>query len=516
MSFSSFLNRLSPYIGNFDTSIPLLPLSHPKPSTPPSPLFLTAPSSPLPGHHWKMTTPTHLSQNDVLLTLSRQGTHLQNTLQELLDAQSEGLLAGLAGGAAPNHEEEDARSSRGGSKSRISTTTATTTSNSMTKSAVRKRDIVPVRQPPQRKPGLHTARRGIAHTITDLAAIKHAQSDALASELTSRNQTISTIDGYTHKTRGLQQQIQDINNEDGSRRVEILKREERELAGEIHALETRLYEMRARQRHLGREIEEVGSRVRSRLSSYESALKLAEEQARKFLERPPPLSGVGSSKSGSKGDGGKGVWDLPKERRTLEMAREFYVEEQEGLKGRLESVRTETVALEDGATVWEEVVQEVDGVEAALREEMHRMHSSPLLDSGQAGDAGAERGMKGILAIMQEARTRIGKHLDRAERENWRLLVCCIGAELEALTEGQAVLEGAMETAQNASHDEGRSIHTNGAPARENPLVDDGGGSMANPQDQDPPAQAFLDRSEDEDDGPGPELLISHHDEKSS
>ena len=459
-----------------------------------------------------MTTSQHrppqLPQSDALLTLFRQEAHLQSTLQQLLDAQSEGLLAGLAGGVPAR---DDGESSMEGS--RTPTTFASTPTGSTIHASKHSKSVVPVRQPPKRKLGLRGARRGIARTINDLAALKSEEGRILEDEVSSCSDILSTISSFSHKTTGLRTQIGEISSEESSRRVEDLKQEEKNLGNEIHAMETQLYEMKARQRHLVREIEGLSNSVQSKLSSYESALKLAEKDVRRFLDRPP-LGMSTTAPGGGSGGKGKGMWSLPKERRTLEMAKDYYTEEQQTLKTHFEGVRAETLALEDGGVIWGEVVEEVNAVEKALREEMQRMQT-PLLDPGQ-GERGATPGMKAILETMQKARASIENKLDHAESNNWKLLVCCIGAELEALTEGQAVLEGALEAAHGGTgevvqQDGGESSHMNGVGAGKGALVDDG--SAADSHDAPPPAQAFLDRSEDEDDGPGPELLISHHDE---
>jgi len=430
-----------------------------------------------------MTDP--VPQSDALLTLSRQEAHLQSTLQALLDAQSEGLLAGLAGGG-PAHDDASSTGSR----------TPTTTSN-------KPKAVVPVRQPARKKLGLRGARRGIARAISDLANLKSEENRVLEDEVAERTGILSTVSNFERKSTGLREQIRGIQGEDASRRVEHLKAEENTLGNSIHDLETQLYEMKARHRHLAREIDGLNSSVQSKLSSYESALALAEKDIKIFLARPPVETSTTAA---------TGVWALPKERRTLEMAKERYSEEQQTLRAQIKAVQAEGIALEEGGAVWEEVVQEVNTVEKSLRGEMQRMQS-PLVET--TGGYGTAQGMKTILQTMIHVRTRMESKLDRAETNHWRLLVCCIGAELEALMEGQAVLEGALEAsmAGGKSHGEGDAAgRTHGVATAQGGLMDDSA-PASSPPDLPSPARGFLDRSEDEDDGPGPELLISQHDD---
>lgn len=464
-----------------DKSIPLLPLYASQTPT----LYEIAPaSSNLSPPFQEMTD--SVPQSDALLALSRQEIHLQSTLQALLDAQSEGLLAGL-GGASPAHNEASSTGSR------------TPTTPELMSHFHKPKSVTPVRQPTRKKIGLQGARKVIARAISDLANLKSEEGRVLEDEVAHRKGFLSTVSNYERKSTGLREQIRGIQSEDTSRQVEHLKAEEKTLAKSIHDLETQLYEMNARHRQLIREIDGLNNSMQSKLSSYKSALALAEQDIKRFLARPPVET---STKAAT------GIWALPTERRTSEMAKEHYSEEQQTLEARFEAVQAEGTALEEGKVVWEDVVQEVNKVEKSLRQEMQRMQS-PLVETDEDGTT---KGMKTILQTMRHARTRIESKLDLAETNDWKLLVCCIGAELEALIEGQAVLEGALaaSTAGGRPHTEADSSKTNGTAAGGGPLIDDSR-PTASPQDITSPARGFVDRSEDEDEGPGPELLISQH-----
>ena len=436
-------------------------------------------------------TSVRIPHSDALVTLSRQEAHLQSTLQHLLDAQSEGLLVGLTGG--PPHEETSSAGSR-----------TPTTAYSSPGDPVNPRSIVPVRQPTKKKLGLSGARRCIARAISDLARLKIEEGRILEVELLQRAEALSTVQRFESRKVGLQERINNIESEDTTRQVEDLKGEEKALDHEIRKLETRLWEMKAKHRHLLQHIEKLDNSVQSKLSSYKSALTLAEKESRRLLERPPMR--VNSTIMNTE------LWALPAERRTLQMAGEQYAEEQDILRKRSDDVETERAALEDGFGVWDEVVQEVHGVEKLLREEMREMQA-PLVQENRNSDA--IRGMRKILEQMAKARSRIESKLEVSEARDWKLLVCCIGAELEAMIEGQTVLQGALEAA-------GRS-------EGEEYLIEEGNASVTvtksvspvdlsarlealGKQDKSEGSRDILDRSEDEDDGPGPDLLISNDD----
>ena len=463
--------------------IPLLPILAFRDSTPVQTPYQTAPASPDPRYPSKMTA-IQLPHSNALIAISRQEAHLQSTLQHFLDAQSDGLLAGLA--SSPPQDETSSTGSR----------TPTTTYSSP--GGPRKpRSIIPVRQPPKKKVGLKGARRGIARAISDLASLKFEEGTILESELSERAQILSTVQQFEAKMVGLKGHINSIESEDTTRKVEDLKGEERALGQEIQDLETRLWGKKAKHRQLLQEIEGLDNSVQSKLSSYRSALTLAEKESRTFLERPPIQSSMTTSTTG--------LWSLPVERRTLQMVRDQYADEQDLLRKRFDDVETERSALADGAGVWNEVVNDVNGVERLLREEMREMQA-PLVRGN--GNGNAIGGMRKILNHMSKVRSRIASKLEVSEARDWKLLVCCIGAELEAMNEGQTVLQRALEAAERSGGEEYVNRDGNA------PVM---GARSVSPVElsarlEGLGKQGFTDRSEDEDDGPGPDLLISSDD----
>lgn len=484
MSFR-FLFSLS----SSNKDIPLLPIHASEINTPFQTPYQTAPASPDARHSSRMTS-VRIPHSDALIAISRQEAHLQSTLQHLLDAQSEGLLAGLAGG--PPQDEASSTGSR-----------TPTTAYSSPGGSRKSRSIVPVRQPAKKKVGLKDARRGITRAISDLTSLKIEEGRLLEGELSQRAEALDTVQRFETKMVGLKRHINSIESEDTTRRVETLKGDERALDHEIRELERRLWEMKARHRHLLQEIEGLDNCVQSKISSYQSALMLVEKESRKFLARPPI--------PGNRTTTTTGLWALPVERRTLQMVREQYAEEQDVLKKRFDDVEVERAALEDGSGVWKEVIEEVNGVENLLREEMREMEAPSVPENENGSTIG---GMRKILGHMSQARTRIASKLDISEARDWKLLVCCIGAELDAMSEGQTVLRGALEAAQRAGGEDYVSKNGN-TPTTGTESVSpiDLSARLEELGKQDPAEpRGISDRSEDEDDGPGPDLLISSGD----
>lgn len=442
-----------------------------------------------------MTSPTGppLQQSDAHLALSRQEVHLQSTLQDLLDIQSEGLLAGFT-----SVRPQDASSSTG-------SRTPTTTSDTLPRDLQRPTSIIPVRQPAPKKIGLRGARRGITSTIASLAILKADEASLLREDLSRQDSALSTVNHLTSKTSALQSHIQSISSSAPTTHLTSLKKESNSLETEIHSLETTLYERRARQRHLLREIETVENSVQAKLSSYQNSLALANKDIKTFLARPPPKPDTNAAGIGLRT---MGLWSLPKERRTLDLAGEWYGEEHARLRARLEAVDRERDALEEGGAVWEGVVAEVTSVERALRKEMQHLRPTTAslgpAPAGAGNDAG--RGMRDVLRCMAAAKGKLEEAAAMAEERDWRLLVCAIGAELAALEEGLAVLEGAKGAGEGvgggdkggvADAGDGDGAGEVGVGTGEGALLAEGGG----------------DEDEDEDEGPGPDLLVPRHDD---
>ena len=138
----------------------------------------------------------------------------------------------------------------------------------------------------------------------------------------------------------------------------------------------------------------------------------------------------------------------------------------------------------------------------------------------EEGEGTAREGMTRVLKNMETAKGELEKNVSLAEDKGWRLLVCCIGAELEALVEGMGVLRGAADAAEGNLQDremygEKTSRHEQG---REGNLIGETSGldeSMngASIADTSGFSRVTTQRSEDDDDGPGPDLLISHHED---
>ena len=441
----------------------------------------------------------HISSKhqDSFLALSREEEHIQRSLHELVDAQSEGLQVGFAGASDQDASSTGSRTPTSGSLSiprRINT--ATTDSHITT----------PIRQPTRRKLGLYGARRGIIRAISNLAKLKAEQGNLLEEELVDKSSELSTVQTLAQKQTILEEQIRSIEeSEESGHRISNMRREEHALDIEIKDMESRLWEMKARQRRLLGDIQELENRVQSQLSSYAAALELSRKEARDFLRSPrADVAGVGKR---SRNDG---LWSLPMERRTLPMAEEQFRDEQQALPELIQAAVFERKALEEGAVVWEDVVREVAKVESLLRVEMQRIGVPRRGFDGGSRSPSPANGMKSVQREMRRVMSRVESQLEVARERGWKLLDCCISAELEAMIDGNDVLTEAISGAGGGFHSRSRSggdkgrVHDHGEELHMMRSEEDGGRRER--------SRSVVERSEDEDydEGPGPELLISH------
>lgn len=426
-----------------------------------------------------------------LLALERKEKQLQRDLQALLDAQSEGLLAGLSRTATDDGSSNGTR----------------TPSTSVAGERVGLR-IMPVRQPVEKKLGLHGARRRILSTIQELSFIKSEEAQTLETEIRVRDEVLQQVEGFGKKKDGLEQEIAGIEGQDESRRLSELKDEAKRVEVDIHQLETKLYQMKAMHRRLTEQISELDNSVQAKLSSYTASLSIVDAQVRKFLARPPLQDSEFSPVKSS-------FLSLPPKRRTLEMARDHWSSERELLETKRGEVELEKDALDDGAVLWKDVVTQISEFERHIQDEVRRLGTQEKSSQGENEmHSSPDEGMRKLLEQMDPVIAHVESKLKLAEARDWKLLVCCVGAELEALKEGRLLLQGTLDSvAGNRGSEspavdgpESMSADSNGVP-RKRGLSEDFG-----LQEQPQQSSTLVKGLDEEDDEPDPELLISHQD----
>ncbi|KAL4891013.1 hypothetical protein BDV59DRAFT_183543 [Aspergillus ambiguus] len=373
---------------------------------------------------------TSAYHQDPLVYINRQAKHIQRRLQVLIDAQSDGLLAGLG------------RPLQDGDRTLSPGRSGTQSSQRSSSHGVA---TVPVRQPAAEKISLRAAREDIFRSIYDLLKLREEERDILTSRADERRNALGEVDEYNRKRDGLEKAISTIHNNRESQRSKELRAESASLETEIHDMETRLSQMKARHRNVLQKLSQIDNSVESKLSSYKASLSLLESKIQKFLQSPPvepyPVNPEQTT-----------FYTLNPKRRTLDMAKECWDMEQSGLQERQEEIIAEIQALEEGGGVWKQVVGEVSGFEKRLRATMRQSieRQSQILKADGLSGTQAETGkVREILEDLGNTTARIEYHLEIAEEKDWSLLICCIAAELEALREARTRLLDAFGVSED-------------------------------------------------------------------
>lgn len=304
-------------------------------------------------------------------------------------------------------------------------------------------EIIPVRQPRKKKLGIRGARKGISRSLAELANIKSEEDAALAAALSVRKQALTKLRKLATRQGGIAEELRALETDDQEplkQELEDLDNEHRGVCTEIRELEERLVSLKSRRRYLENQMSDVKNRREAGLSGYRNALKEVEDTVKGFLTRPPvkPLDLKALSENTQDqveplpSPGGVEFMHLRPERRTIDMAREWWESEISILDTRQSQVATERAALEEGADVWEEVANIVLDFETDLR---NQMTQSSTDNKGKARELTAAEALKlqhdsinGVVACLDE-RLRI------AEEKGWNLLIAAIGAELMAFKE---------------------------------------------------------------------------------
>jgi hypothetical protein len=415
---------------------------------------------------------------DNLLALQRRARHLEQQLQELLDAQADGLMSGLSG---PDAIPDDLVSNG-----------STTPTVSSVRSGDRGADNgTDAQKPRKKKISLNAARLSISRRVRQLASVRAEELDLLDEDLRELQVTVERTEAWAQKRTRLEKKITDIESEDAGAKTQSLQTEASKLEQEIRQKEEELYALKRRHRRVLDELADTENSVEARLSSYKTSLSLLDREVSDFLARPPNMNHVPLSTTP--------FLSLPVKRRTLEMAREYWQDEYARLAEKCEELDTDRGALDEGAMMWNDVIKKVADYETSLQSFMQ-----------QAGRANAPDPSR-LIDQMDATITYLEEKLELATLRNWNLLVCAIGAELEAFVQGKSVLEDAL------------GVKRKGKEKASNTFLDYIDSNMEHKEEmtgsairivRSPPKPSLskpkLFDTDDED--PDPELMISHHD----
>ncbi|ORY19816.1 hypothetical protein BCR34DRAFT_471219 [Clohesyomyces aquaticus] len=477
--FNSVLGSLSPTFRNsFEDPHARdheLPMYHSPPRSPaiPPPIASTV--------LWNAPAPLAPPQRvpDDLLALQRRARHLEQQLQELLDAQAEGLMSGLAG----NDASPDGTFSNGSTTPTVSSVRGTDRSveNGEYEAHPRKKTI-----------GLNTARRGIFRRIQQLAAVKAEEVDMLDDDLRHLHAIWEKTELWTRKRSRLEKRIADIEGEGAGARTKALQEDASKLELEIRQKEEELWALKARHRRMLDELADSENSIEAKLSSYKASLSILDKEISSFLARPPDTDHIPLSPSP--------FLSLPVKRRTLEMAHDYWQDEHSRLAEKCQEVDIDRAALDEGAVLWNNIVKRVVDFEAKLQDHMQQAGRSNAADPSS------------LLSQMETTINYLEEKMEFATSRSWNLLVCAIGAELEAFSQGKEILEeavGATSKGKGKARASDNLIDTESSHTES----EEEGSLSAIRIGRSPPSMASKPKFFDtHDEDPDPELMISHQD----
>jgi hypothetical protein len=232
--------------------------------------------------------------------------------------------------------------------------------------------------------------------------------------------------------------------------LHALRDEHGDVCAQISELEERLALLRTRRSQLENDMGTLVNRREAGLSGYRGALKEVDSQIAALLRRPPvqpvDVAALAAASGEAGGDdaspGGLEFLRLRPERRTIGMATDWWAKEVELLEKRKAAVDMERRALEEGAEVWSEAVKLVSGFEADLRMQMKSPEETRVANG--AGYETEENPLGLQSKKMRAVITGLEDLLQTVERRSWNLLICAIGAELEAFREAHMMLREAL------------------------------------------------------------------------
>lgn len=303
----------------------------------------------------------------------------------------------------------------------------------------------------QKPRGLRAARRGLTDTIAALTDIKYEEDSHLSAAISERKKALSHIRKLAARQHDISSELNvlsDDSEEPLAKELRDLANQHDALDGEIRELEEKLVGMRNRRRWLGRKIDDVRSRREAGLSGYKGALREVSGELNALVRRPrvKPLDlealaeDLRDDQSGATSPinfmTGEDFLELIPERRTVDMAVEWWEGELRILEARSTQVNKERVALEAGSELWLKSIKLVSDFEANLRDLM----IGGAKGKTKEGTPPAEEMMQAQLSHMVDVIQELDNYLREAEENNWNLLICAVGAELEAFQEAESML----------------------------------------------------------------------------
>ncbi|KAI9152011.1 Autophagy-related protein [Paramyrothecium foliicola] len=452
-----------------------------------------------------------INADSVWRGLQRQERALEHEIQQFLDLQAAGLVAGSG-----DTVETKGKDAEGYSDSGSSTPTGTFYSTATSKSrmvnslyaparATSEGNVIPVRQPTKGRPaGLRTARLGLQGTMDALAELKREEDAYIDTSASQRKKALMHLSRLSVRKDGISSELHHLEENEG----EPLGQELRDLGTkydsitqEIRKLEEKLVGMRNKRRWLREKMDDVKNKREAGLSGYRGALKDVNLELTSILTRPPirPLdqemfSMVEDADGAHITSSGIEFLQLLPERRTIDMARGWWEGELSLLERRKKQISKERQALEEGSAVWQEVIGLVTDFESSLRLLM-KLGSSTDSEAPSRDRQIGEHTI-GMSTVVQG----LERYMAMAEAKHWNLLICAIGAELEAFRQAQNILHNIFPSKEAASSPEPSDGSIGPSPGEQKPADQaDAAPEQHDESDNEVPVDLLVSRYEESD-----------------
>ncbi|KAK8103596.1 uncharacterized protein PG998_010629 [Apiospora kogelbergensis] len=399
---------------------------------------------------------TTVETDTTFRSLQRRERQIQEELQRLLDAQGAAIERQISWDITTATAENE--SSRASTPQQGTTSRRSSASQSPLRSRKGSYDrnpggpaVIPVRQPKPKPLSLYDVRNAIARSLSMLADLKAEETQYILESRQARLAAIAKANKLAtqHKTIASELKAMETDN-DSPLQVEIRS-------------------MDSEYKHEDRAGTSDGGGARSEresgLSGYRGALKGTERSIGDMMKRPGvrvldidgglldsslPVSGEADRMEGTETEEddtqaglverrltGQDFMQLRPERRTLAMAKEWWLGEIALLTQRQSAVDREVKALHEGIEVWADVVSEISGYEMRLVDAITNLMDARLPDAN--------------LSLAESLRRRDEKLFHRRFFESRRvkgynLLIAAIGGELTGFKEGERMLLETMDS----------------------------------------------------------------------
>jgi len=277
--------------------------------------------------------------------------------------------------------------------------------------------------------------------MNELASIRNKESSLISGELHNNEANSASIRSWQTQRERLEQEIDHLQQTPESMQVRKLEEDNAALDDQIEALEIQLAELQSRRRVGCLELEAGKNHVNATLSSYRASLNLVDRDVAAFLAgfgKPQDMRGSQTTAARWMSQSGG-----PQSRMTLDDAAEQFNTQADLLKEANTAAKAEQAALIAGIDIWTEVLDSIRTFEKTLA--LHLRGRGEARQSSVRGSASKGMTDVEVLELMDQTMAELETRLAYVEEQGWNLLVCAIGAEVQAFSLGREMLAEMLE-----------------------------------------------------------------------